>query len=98
MRSSLIKLVPRKFLPWGSIWCGTVLLLMGTALFFTGYFLACHEAAQTPGESNLGAAVLLIMFEMPAVLICVLGALSLILGLSYVAYRSIASRRSIQAP
>ncbi|HSM85214.1 MAG TPA: hypothetical protein VLT16_03635, partial [Candidatus Limnocylindrales bacterium] len=64
----------------------------------TGYFLACHEAAQTPGERNLGAGVLLIMFAMPALLIGALGALSFILGLSYLAYRSIVSRRSIQAP
>jgi hypothetical protein len=92
----LIKLVPRKFLPWGSMLCGTILLLIGVLLLIAGYFAASHEAARTPGERNLGAGVLLMMFAIPALFLGVLGLRGWIVGLINLAWRIVVSRQSIQ--
>jgi hypothetical protein len=50
----LIKLVPRKFLPWGSILCGTILLLIGVLLLIAGYFAVLMKPLGLLAKETLG--------------------------------------------
>ena len=95
MKARFLKFLPRKFLPWGSIWCAAVLLLLSCLTAVVGAFSVAREEARFP-EPSLGDGILVMMFALPVSGLLCLSLLLWILGLVNIAYGRFVSWKAKQ--
>ena len=66
---------------------GSILIGLSVVLFVTLELSSRWEQAKTPGEKNMGVAVLFMLFGIPMIISGVAGLLCLIAGILMFAYR-----------